>query len=82
MAVPGRALGAEHPGLRATQLHLARGRGRVGRPLGRLGAGGDRLRGGRDRQLPIPFGPYLEAAGWITMLYGEAIRNAYLDMFL
>ena len=31
---------------------------------------------GRDRQLPIPFGPYLAAAGWITMLYGETIKNA------
>ena len=37
---------------------------------------------GRDRQLPIPFGPYLAAAGWITMLYGETIRNAYLHAFL
>jgi len=37
---------------------------------------------GRDRQLPIPYGPYLAAAGWITMLYGDAIRNAYIDQFL
>lgn len=37
---------------------------------------------GRDRQLPIPFGPYLAAAGWITMLWGESIKNAYLDAFL
>lgn len=37
---------------------------------------------GRDRQVPIPFGPYLAAAGWITMLWGESIKNAYLDLFL
>ena len=36
---------------------------------------------GRDRQLPIPYGPYLAAAGWVTMLYGETIWNAYLDLF-
>jgi leader peptidase (prepilin peptidase)/N-methyltransferase len=32
---------------------------------------------GRDRQLPIPFGPYLAAAGWIAMLWGEAISSGY-----
>lgn len=32
---------------------------------------------GRDRQLPIPFGPYLAAAGWITMLWGDAIISGY-----
>lgn len=37
---------------------------------------------GRDRQIPIPFGPYLAAAGWITMLWGETIKNSYLDLFL
>jgi len=37
---------------------------------------------GRDRQIPIPFGPYLAAAGWITMLWGETIKNTYLDVFL
>ncbi len=33
---------------------------------------------GRDRRLPIPFGPYLAAAGWITLLWGERIVQAYL----
>jgi leader peptidase (prepilin peptidase)/N-methyltransferase len=33
---------------------------------------------GRDRNLPIPFGPYLAAAGWITMLWGDQIVAIYL----
>jgi leader peptidase (prepilin peptidase)/N-methyltransferase len=32
-----------------------------------------------DRNIPIPFGPYLAAAGWIAMLWGEQIVSAYLD---
>jgi leader peptidase (prepilin peptidase)/N-methyltransferase len=35
-----------------------------------------------ERSVPIPFGPYLAAAGWITLLYGETIKNAYLDLML
>ena len=34
---------------------------------------------GRDRQTPIPFGPYLAAAGWIALLWGEQIKTAYLN---
>ncbi len=37
---------------------------------------------GKDRNIPIPFGPYLATAGWITMLWGETIRNTYLDLML
>jgi len=33
----------------------------------------------QDRSVPIPFGPYLAAAGWIAMLYGPQIVTAYLD---
>jgi len=33
---------------------------------------------GRDRQQPIPFGPYLAAAGWIALLWGGEITQAYL----
>jgi leader peptidase (prepilin peptidase)/N-methyltransferase len=32
-----------------------------------------------DRNVPIPFGPYLAAAGWIAMLYGPQIVGGYLD---
>ena len=35
---------------------------------------------GRDRSVPIPFGPYLAAAGWITMMYGREIIDWYLDI--
>ena len=33
---------------------------------------------GRDRRAPMPFGPYLAAAGWIAMLYGDSLLNGYL----
>ena len=35
---------------------------------------------GRDRQLPIPFGPYLAGAGLIAMLWGEELVSQYLRM--
>ena len=34
---------------------------------------------GRDRQLPIPFGPYLAVAGWIALLWGDQINATYLQ---
>jgi len=36
---------------------------------------------GRDKNIPIPFGPYLAAAGWIAMLWGEKLTDAYLGTF-
>ncbi len=36
------------------------------------------LFGGHHRDKPIPFGPYLAAAGWIAMLWGNDITEYYL----
>ena len=33
---------------------------------------------GRDRATPIPFGPYLAIAGWITFLWGDHLVGAYM----
>jgi leader peptidase (prepilin peptidase)/N-methyltransferase len=33
---------------------------------------------GRDRSAPMPFGPYLAAAGWLAMMYGDTLVSAYL----
>jgi leader peptidase (prepilin peptidase)/N-methyltransferase len=35
---------------------------------------------GRDRAKPLPFGPYLAAAGWVAMLWGDEIIRQYLQM--
>jgi leader peptidase (prepilin peptidase) / N-methyltransferase len=35
---------------------------------------------GRDRNVPIPFGPYLAAAGWIAMMWGPQIVGGYLSL--
>lgn len=34
----------------------------------------------RDRNIPIPFGPYLAAAGFIAMLYGDALTGWYYGL--
>ena len=33
---------------------------------------------GRDKNIPIPFGPYLAIAGWIAFLWGDQIISVYL----
>jgi leader peptidase (prepilin peptidase)/N-methyltransferase len=35
---------------------------------------------GRDRNVPIPFGPFLALAGWITLLWGDQINHLYLQL--
>jgi leader peptidase (prepilin peptidase)/N-methyltransferase len=43
-----------------------------------VGLGGILLLG-RDRSVPIPFGPFLCVAGWIALLWGDAITRSYLQ---
>lgn len=34
---------------------------------------------GRDKNIPIPFGPYLALAGWIALMWGHDINQLYLS---
>ncbi|MEN8214784.1 MAG: A24 family peptidase [Pseudomonadota bacterium] len=33
---------------------------------------------GHDKNIPIPFGPYLAAAGWFSLLWGDSLTQSYL----
>ena len=33
---------------------------------------------GRDRSIPIPFGPYLAVAGWVVFFWGQEMVDAYM----
>jgi len=35
---------------------------------------------GQDRNIPIPFGPYLAAAGWLALLWGKDITSYYFSV--
>ena len=35
-----------------------------------------------DRSVPIPFGPYLAAAGWIAMMFGQNIVDWYFSTLM
>jgi len=37
---------------------------------------------GRNKNIPIPFGPYLAIAGWIAFIWGDEINNTYLRLFV
>ena len=37
---------------------------------------------GRSRHVPIPFGPFLAAAGLVTLLWGETLVDRYVRLFL
>jgi leader peptidase (prepilin peptidase)/N-methyltransferase len=49
--------------------------------VGALAGGALLLVGGRSRETPIPFGPYLAAAGWIALLWGDRLTGLYLQTF-
>ena len=36
---------------------------------------------GRDRGTPIPFGPFLAASGWLTLMFGHELVARYLGLF-
>jgi leader peptidase (prepilin peptidase)/N-methyltransferase len=35
----------------------------------------------RGRDIPIPFGPYLAAAGLLALLYGKTLTQTYLGFY-
>jgi leader peptidase (prepilin peptidase)/N-methyltransferase len=35
---------------------------------------------GHDRNIPIPFGPYLAVAGWIALMWGEQLLDTYIGV--
>lgn len=36
---------------------------------------------GRDRSTPIPFGPFLAAAGWLALMFGPEVVTAYFGLW-
>jgi leader peptidase (prepilin peptidase)/N-methyltransferase len=36
---------------------------------------------GRDRGMPIAFGPFLAASGWLMLMFGHELVTGYLGMF-
>src|SRR5437588_780173 len=36
---------------------------------------------GRERSTPIAFGPFLAAAGWLMLMFGQPLLAAYLGLF-
>lgn len=40
------------------------------------------LLGGRERGRPMPFGPFLAIAGWISLLWGEQLNRAWFQLFI
>jgi len=34
-----------------------------------------------DRSMPIPFGPFLAAAGWLMLMFGRPLVGTYFGLF-
>jgi leader peptidase (prepilin peptidase)/N-methyltransferase len=34
----------------------------------------------QHRETPLPFGPYLAAAGWLTLMWGQDINQFYFSI--
>jgi leader peptidase (prepilin peptidase) / N-methyltransferase len=49
--------------------------------IGAVVGGGLLAMQGRDRATPIPFGPFLAAAGWVQFAFGEQIFALYRHVF-
>lgn len=50
--------------------------------IGALVGGGMLALRGQDRSVPIPFGPFLAAAGWVWLIAGDALTQWYFGLFL
>ena len=37
---------------------------------------------GRDKNIPIPFGPYLASAGFLALLWGDELTAFYYSLIL
>jgi leader peptidase (prepilin peptidase)/N-methyltransferase len=37
---------------------------------------------GQDRSTPIPFGPFIAAAGWLWLVFGDRLGGVYARLFL
>jgi len=35
---------------------------------------------GRDKDRPIPFGPYLAVAGWLALIWGDELTQQYFQL--
>jgi leader peptidase (prepilin peptidase)/N-methyltransferase len=37
---------------------------------------------GKSRSTPIPFGPFLAAAGWLVLMFGPEVVTAYFGLWV